>query len=207
MHNGILAINNSCFKGNSHFTQSGTQSSVVVLSTNSILESNENNFGSGNTLLVNGEMESNFCDILTMSGCYDFISLSCSASLFCYSKWMDLSNSIDIVGEEGRTFVICPGSLFELGSTSDSNFLPPILIKKSGTIFICGEDGSRKNECVITGGTEHFRIVGSPTGVGLIGLTMLASSGMASVYAAGKTKAEAFFTDCEWTVSQRIYSM
>ena len=117
----------------------------------------------------------------------------------CFSGWKDLADAIYSSKQlDGKTFILCPGTLFNLNQGTKR----PIIIEASNTRIKCGPDGSRENKCIIFGGTEHFKIIGSPSGVALEGLTMIFSTGLASVHVAGEgLESRVFFIDCEWAVS------
>uniref|UniRef100_A0A7S4I4S8 Uncharacterized protein n=1 Tax=Odontella aurita TaxID=265563 RepID=A0A7S4I4S8_9STRA len=115
----------------------------------------------------------------------------------CFTDWGELSSAVDSAAQlgVGSIFVLCPDTLFDLRGTGSD----PITIQSSGTEIKCGADGFRKNKCIIFGGMGHFKIIDSPSSVSFVGLTMIASSGTASVQASGEgTQSTAFFIDCEW---------
>jgi hypothetical protein len=68
-----------------------------------------------------------------------------------------------------RTYILCPGTKFEVGSRNVNNGTPfdmppsdgsyPIIINRPNMRVLCGADGSSQNDCVITGGDIQLGII------------------------------------------------
>jgi hypothetical protein len=104
------------------------------------------------------------------------------------------------------TFNLCNNTFLD----AKSAILEPVL---SNAFFVCGDDGQRQNNCVITGGTEQVRIsestvIGYPlqqlTFMGITFTSFQSNNGMTgtSITAAASSAATALFTDCSWSVRQ-----
>ena len=68
-----------------------------------------------------------------------------------------------------RTYILCPGTKFEVGSRNGNNGRPfdlspsdgsyPIIINRPNMRVLCGADGRSQNDCVITGGDMQLGII------------------------------------------------
>jgi hypothetical protein len=105
------------------------------------------------------------------------------------------------------TYNLCANTNFDANTT----VLEPVL---SNAMFICGDDGSRLNSCVILGGSEQVRIVDSlVTGYPLQELSFMGITFSAfqsnkkrtgtSIAAFASSATTATFTDCAWQVRSR----
>jgi len=122
---------------------------------------------------------------------------SAMPSVSCFSEYDLLAEAVTEAGSNGTggVFTICPDTVFNLFVPPNSDVLP-IVINASDTIIQCGPDGSKTNECILLGGSRHFEIAGSVTGVELKGLTFIGATDV-SVGAFGSSNASATFDDCE----------
>ena len=120
-------------------------------------------------------------------------------SMFCLSKYLMPAEAVTEAGSNGTggVFTICPDTVFNLFVPPNSDVLP-IVINASDTIIQCGPDGSKTSICVVLGGSRHFEIAGSVTGVELKGLTFIGATNV-SVGALCSSNASATLDDCEWT--------
>lgn len=102
------------------------------------------------------------------------------------------------------TYNLCANTFFN----AESEALEPLL---NNAVFVCGDDGSVRNLCVIVGGSTQVRIQDSPiTGYFLQQLTFMGltfsgfesnSSGSGtSIAALASTTTTATFVDCQWKV-------
>lgn len=102
---------------------------------------------------------------------------------------------------------LCPNTFFDTASTA----LEPVL---SNSKFVCGENGSRTDRCVMLGGSTQVRISDSLVeGYPLEELTFMGItfSGFqsnnnrrgSSIAAQASSVTTATFTDCEWQVSEK----
>jgi hypothetical protein len=67
-------------------------------------------------------------------------------------------------GRSLRTYILCPGTKFEVGSRNVNNGTPsdgsyPIIINRPNMRVLCGADGSSENDCVIIGGDVQLGII------------------------------------------------
>jgi hypothetical protein len=108
--------------------------------------------------------------------------------------------------EPSYTYNLCPDTFFDATMTT----LEPVL---DNTMFVCGENGSRLNGCVIIGGNEQIRIQDSSLDgyiiqqLNFIGITFAGfgtSDEMtgASISALASSTTVATFTDVAWQVRE-----
>jgi hypothetical protein len=123
-------------------------------------------------------------------------SLSSSPSMAplkpCVKEWKRLSQEISLASASQGTIVeICTGIQLTVKS--------PILIHNATSLTLqCGVDGSQANDCVIFGGSEHFRIDGSSQGILFHGITFRSSS---NISISVSSSSEVTFLECLWFVS------
>lgn len=110
----------------------------------------------------------------------------------CVREWSRLMQEILSTTSNNRSKLLKICARTELKITSS------ILIHNITNLVIqCGLDGSQSNICVVTGGTEHFRISGASKGIVFKGITFQASSlNSISVSSSSATT----FQDCLWMV-------
>lgn len=118
---------------------------------------------------------------------------SIRGSLSCFTEWTLLKTSIE--GSSGGTFVICRDTLFKLGANNMNEAIK--FPSESNTIVKCGENGTRSDNCTISGSSSHFELSSSTSHASIHGVTMEKSS-MTSVLAFGGDGATAKFWDCVW---------
>lgn len=110
--------------------------------------------------------------------------------------------------QDSYTYTLCPNKFYDASMV----ILSP---KLNNAMFICGEDGSRTNNCVILGGTEQVRIVDSEVSsyplqeLSFTGITFSGFEGNTrmtgtSIAALASSAATVTFTDCSWQV--RLYT-
>jgi len=219
---GNLSLSHSCIENNIYDSDHG----LIFMDWLSMLDKSDLNFAGNNSGSVIKEhiTDATMCEGIFMetSGnceeqfhdcsrtCVEFDSFVCMRdayviSEYCYSDWMELRHDIESALEQDivDAFVICPNTIFNLTLAAEKMVsteynLPAITIKKSNTVIQCGKDGSRENKCIIVGGTNQIVINSSPSGVKLVGLTMLHSTNSA-VNAAGDYNASATIYDCEFS--------
>ena len=110
----------------------------------------------------------------------------------CINDWGDLKKRIELVPVGGAVLTLCPNTTFDLDLLDDPG---PVTITESYTVVMCGDLGVRKNSCVISGGDEQIRILGSPIGVEFKGVTFVGSRHIA-ISTKGNLTAQASFTFC-----------
>lgn len=194
---GIVTITDSSFQDNQHTAITG----VVFVDSDSTLMRNDNNFGLDNEDAGGVDPKDDHC-----GGIFVAASSSCEAGSDdcegscdkfrakeppiappCISVWDDLVNSIRTANaaDRGASIIICPSTEFVLSTGEDEDeATQPVMITTSGIKMMCGQDGLRDNECTIRGGYDHFVLGGTEMTVEFSGLTMKASTGLASVIAA-----------------------
>lgn len=209
---GIITITDSSFEDNRHTAATG----VVFVDADSTLMRNDDNFGLDNEDAAGADPKDDHCGgiFVATSSCEDS-SADCEGSCDkfkakeppirppCISVWDDLVNTIRTANEaeRGATIIICPSTEFVLSpgeGDDEDKATQPVMISTSGIKIMCGQDGLRDNDCTITGGYDHFVLGGTQISVEFSGLTMKASTGLASVIAAADSQSEAIFTDCLW---------
>jgi hypothetical protein len=112
-----------------------------------------------------------------------------------------------------RTYILCPGTKFEVGSRNGNNGTPfdlshPIIINRPNMRVLCGADGSSQNDCVITGGDmqlgiiDEFNTGGLPAMNSLVrGITFTGAS-LANIQAT--FPCHVIFQDCIFRVRQIV---
>lgn len=120
----------------------------------------------------------------------------------CFSDWGDISESIILSGETGLggIFTICPDTVFDLSIKGQDE--SPFVISSSNTIIQCGEDGAKKNNCIIHGGDEQLKIVGPVSNILISGLVFIKSKKI-SFAVLGEVEKVAFH-DCDWVVRIKV---
>lgn len=205
-YGGDFSIENSTFLDNAY----QFLPSPVFLDYLSTLDSNVNNCAFSNGVEMKSPKQT--CNdgifVQTQSGdcfnvnecvgnCERFTSQLCIVA-DCYSDWGQLSLAIKqapSVGT-GRTFQLCPGTLFNVDQYPDPA-LTPIRISIGDTLIRCGINGNRDESCVVRGGTTQFRVEGNSTNIMFLGVTFL-SSRKTSISASGEASSELAFIDCAW---------
>jgi hypothetical protein len=92
---------------------------------------------------------------LTIVNCISAVSAEdCIGS---YTKLTALQNARGGNNSVSVTYVICPNTVFDLTNDIEWNL-------NGNTNYLCGEDGSSKNNCVVTGGEFQFSISLFPYG-------------------------------------------
>uniref|UniRef100_A0A7S1ZVD3 Uncharacterized protein n=1 Tax=Trieres chinensis TaxID=1514140 RepID=A0A7S1ZVD3_TRICV len=121
----------------------------------------------------------------------------------------DLATRADSSGEgrersfSDRTFVLCPHTVFDMGTDlteSDPPLMLPIIPLLRGAVFRCGADGDPNDKCVLRGGFHHALFeddLAALDGVVFMGLTFEDSLSI-SVVAWGHPRSEVGFVDCVW---------
>eukprot|EP00934_Nitzschia_sp_Nitz4_P006863 Nitzschia sp. Nitz4//scaffold11_size288233//119025//120468//NITZ4_000768-RA/size288233-processed-gene-0.218-mRNA-1//-1//CDS//3329534056//6853//frame0 len=135
--------------------------------------------------------------------------LGTSQAVTCYDDIENIYLQESYVSDTSRrrTYVLCPSTVFQVDKL-DFNYdvqtgtmNPPLPIRPNMTIQ-CGDDGSRENTCVLSGGDVHvdattFRGIGDATvdGAIIMGLTFVD----VIQYSTWATKpGHLSFQDCEW---------
>ena len=208
---GNISLNDSSFEDNLYSEGTG----VISVDADSTVVSNTNNFGRGNTDILDTGDESPCSGIFIASqGCSNFDATTSPASLLCESgsldfclpspnadcinTWSQLQESVATATLVNRTHTICPNTTLDLSDSS------AIEISASNTTIRCGESGSRLGNCTISNGSEHFIISGSATDVIFAGLVMVSvggSAASASILARGNSASKVSFVDCEWAAN------
>ncbi len=115
-----------------------------------------------------------------------------------------------------RTYILCPGTKFEVGSRNGDNGSPfdlspsdgsyPIIVNRPNMRVLCGADGSSQNGCVISGGDmqlgiiDEFKTGGPPAINSLVrGITFTGAS-LANIQAT--FPCHVIFQDCIFRVRQ-----
>jgi hypothetical protein len=150
--------------------------------------------------------------------CEDSDASVCNAAAL-YKVYTPCLNSLDDIyhGEESllsaemtRTYILCPRTLYKIGSMNDENGNPfdgslPIIINHPNMRVLCGADGKSDNECVITGGVvqlgifDEFYTGGPPaTDASVHGVTF---TGASSVNVLASFPGDVLFHDCIFRVS------
>jgi hypothetical protein len=96
-----------------------------------------------------------------------------------------------------RTYILCPGTKFEVGRRNGNNRSPfdlspsdgsyPIIINRPNMRVLCGADGRSQNDCVITGGDmqlgiiDEFNTGGSPAMNALVRGVTFTGAGIANI--------------------------
>ena len=207
---GIVTITDSSYQDNRHTAITG----VVFVDSDSTLMRNDNNFGLDNEDAGDEDPKDDHCGgIFVATSTCEASSDDCEGSCDkfkakespiappCISVWDDLVNSIRTANsaDRGASIIICPSTEFVLSTGEDEDEVTqPVMITTSGIKIMCGQDGLRDNKCTIRGGYDHFVLGGTELIVEFSGLTMKASTGLASVIAAADSQSEAVFTDCLW---------
>ena len=109
----------------------------------------------------------------------------------CFSNWDDLVIAVRDKPGNQRDFIICSGATLIAAS--------PVIIDSDYITIQCGTELSPSKDCTISGGSSHFHITGSSSGVQLARLTLKESTG-SSVKALGSAGATATLSlvDCTW---------
>lgn len=197
---GKLDLSNSCFLGNSGNSPNRSLASVISLDASSALIRNERNFGIGN------EVTSKNCtNGLTLSSgvCLPFTARFCESSIEDNSDvFTEFSSCVNdfqaldsLLSKPNSTIIeVCPLTVIQLNKQKALKFLR---IDRSDVTIKCGRDGSRENDCRVTGGTKHVEITGNVMNVLLQGLTF-AGATKSSIVIEGSSPLSVLFADCAW---------
>ena len=117
----------------------------------------------------------------------------------CYSSLQGLQAAIDDASlrDEPATIRVCAN--WTLDGNSEWMF-SPIEITTGDIRLECGESGQLSEGCIIFGGDIQFHLGPNVKSVEFSGFSMV-DAGKVSVVAAGNTKSEASFQNCQWRVS------
>ena len=63
---------------------------------------------------------------------------------------------IDASASNTRTYILCPDTTYELGSAGTAVSSLPVVINRPNMRVLCGFDGKRENNCVISGGETQL---------------------------------------------------
>lgn len=108
----------------------------------------------------------------------------------CFSVYAELSAAIQ--ARPFGSFEICAAARLNLDGSEDV-----IELNQPGVMIKCGNDGSRKNNCVIEGGSYHFVV--NTTSAGFYGITFLGADAVSvQVILDSALDSSIFFTDCYW---------
>lgn len=90
-----------------------------------------------------------FLTFLTIANC--ICAISAEDCIGSYTKLTALQNARGANNSVPVTYVICPNTVFNLKNQ-------PGLDLNGNTNYLCGQDGSSKNNCIVTGGDVQFTI-------------------------------------------------
>lgn len=122
--------------------------------------------------------------------CNEFTSNEC-VSNFCYDEWSELVQAVEESSEmgEGKEFKICNNTILAVEER--------MVISQSSTRILCGDDGSRINNCTVFGGSRQIEVTGSAEDVSLTGITFVSST-LVAFSASGNVESSAILRDCEF---------
>ena len=186
---GTLKLEATCFTSN---TYNGLQG-LVSSDSQSMIDFSQI-FGSGNSD-ESGTSKDSCAGIANgaTGECDKFDASMCQSLQIaeCIGDWDILADAVAKARatQRGGVFILCEDSTMFPGEFDAIN------IDTSDTVIQCGSSGERVNGCVISGGSTHFKITGSPTGVVLQGLTLFSSS-IVAIEAAGDSSARLSIVDC-----------
>ena len=114
-------------------------------------------------------------------------SLSPAGSPSCYDSWDKLKQDIE-VSPISTKYVLCPNSILDAAGNT-------ITMATTGHSVMCGEDGDKRNDCVLTGLGPHFDL--NANGILFKGLTFsFTKFGVLTSI----SEASATFVQCEFIV-------
>jgi hypothetical protein len=113
----------------------------------------------------------------------------------CFDNWKELSSAI-MNSITQNNFIICPETTLDVDTYPEDD-VSPIIVSSNKTSIVCGEDGGKSNACIISGGVNHFLIVGNVRDIKIIGITFENCRGI-SVHAGAAEYSSVHFLNCEW---------
>jgi hypothetical protein len=213
-YGGSMSLSNSCFSSNV-----GQFAGSVFIDGDSI-SIDENNFQDSNDATNNSCAGVFLSQYVESDGappgvCRDFDAASCLAEAApspaptvsptlppresggeiddgeCIDSWDKLSAAIGSSNDtEATVFTLCTEQAINV--TDDA-----IVVRKN--LFLeCGPNGRLRNNCLLSGGIRHFKLLGEGIDVSFRGITFEGSSDV-SVLAAADRESNARFEECQWT--------
>ena len=141
--------------------------------------------------------------VFGQSTCFDSIG---AINSFMQTELVRIEAGAD--PQASYTFNLCTNTFFDASMTT----LEPVL---NNAMFLCGEDGSRRNRCIFVGGVEQVRIDNSlvpgyplqeVTFMGITFSSFESGSAMSgtSIAAFASATTTATFMDCAWQVRKHF---